>query len=41
MHLDPYGKTILEKLSLNRFDMPSHQDFSNVTKMLEVIENQR
>lgn len=41
MHLDSYGKTILEKLSLNRFDIPSDQDFSNVAKMLEVIENQR
>ncbi len=41
MHLDPYGKTILEKLSLNRFDLPSDQDFSNVAKMLEVIEQRQ
>jgi phosphonate transport system substrate-binding protein len=39
MHLDPYGKEILEKLSLNRFDLPSNQDFTNVAKMLETIEN--
>ena len=39
MHIDPYGKTILEKLSLNRFDLPSNQDFTNVAKMLESIEN--
>ncbi|AFL69684.1 phosphate/phosphite/phosphonate ABC transporter substrate-binding protein [Sulfurospirillum barnesii] len=39
MHLDPYGKSILEKLSLERFDLPSNQDFSNVTKMLETIES--
>lgn len=41
MHHDPYGKTILEKLSLSRFDTPTNQDFSNVAKMLEVIENRR
>lgn len=41
MHLDPYGKAILEKLSLNRFDIPNGQDFSNVAKMLEVIENRQ
>lgn len=41
MHLDSYGKEILEKLSLSRFDLPSDQDFSNVAKMLEVIENRR
>lgn len=40
MHLDAYGKTILEKLSLTRFDIPSGQDFTNVAKMVEVIENQ-
>lgn len=39
MHLDPYGKTILKKLSLDRFDIPTDQDFSNVAKMVEVIEN--
>jgi len=39
MHLDSYGKTILEKLSLDRFDIPSSQDFTNVAKMVEVIEN--
>lgn len=41
MHLDPYGKSILEKLSLSRFDLPSDQDFTNVAKMLEVIESRR
>ena len=41
MHLDPYGKAILDKLSLSRFDVPTNQDFSNVAKMLEVIENRR
>ena len=41
MHRDPYGKAILDKLSLSRFDVPSNQDFSNVAKMLEVIENRR
>lgn len=40
MHLDPYGKSILDKLSLDRFDIPSNQDFSDVAKMFEVIENQ-
>jgi len=40
MHLDTYGKSILEKLSLDRFDIPTHQDFSNVAKMVEFIENQ-
>jgi len=39
MHLDAYGKTILEKLSLDRFDIPTGQDFTNVAKMVEVIEN--
>lgn len=38
MHLDSYGKTILKKLSLDRFDVPSGQDFTNVAKMVEVIE---
>ena len=38
MHLDTYGKTILKKLSLDRFDVPSGQDFTNVAKMVEVIE---
>lgn len=38
MHLDPYGKTILGKLSLERFDVPDNQDFSDVAKMLEEIE---
>lgn len=41
MHLDSYGKSILEKLSLDRFDLPSGQDFSNVAKMLEVIEKRQ
>lgn len=41
MHLDPYGKSILEKLSLDRFDLPSGQDFSNVAKMLEAIEQRQ
>lgn len=41
MHLDPYGKSILDKLSLDRFDLPSGQDFSNVAKMLEVIEKRQ
>jgi len=38
MHLDPYGKTILKKLSLDRFDIPTGQDFTDVAKMVEVIE---
>ena len=38
MHLDAYGKTILKKLSLDRFDIPTGQDFTNVAKMVEVIE---
>lgn len=41
MHLDSYGKSILEKLSLDRFDLPSGQDFSNVAKMLEAIEQRQ
>lgn len=40
MHLDPYGKSILDKLSLDRFDIPTNQNFSDVAKMFEVIENQ-
>jgi len=40
MHLDPYGKSILDKLSLDRFDIPTNQDFSDVAKMFETIENQ-
>lgn len=40
MHLDPYGKSILDKLSLDRFDVPTNQDFSDVAKMFEIIENQ-
>lgn len=40
MHLDPYGKSILDKLSLDRFDIPSGQDFSEVGRMFEVVENQ-
>ncbi len=39
MHLDTYGKTILKKLSLDRFDMPKDQDFTNVSKMVDVIDN--
>ncbi|AHJ14370.1 phosphate/phosphite/phosphonate ABC transporter substrate-binding protein [Sulfurospirillum multivorans] len=41
MHQDAYGQSILEKLSLDRFDLPSGQDFSNVAKMLEVIEQRQ
>ena len=41
MHLDAYGKSILEKLSLDRFDLPSGQDFSNVAQMLETIERRQ
>ena len=41
MHQDVYGQSILEKLSLDRFDLPSGQDFSNVAKMLEVIEQRQ
>lgn len=41
MHLDTYGKSILEKLSLDRFDLPSGQDFSNVAEMLETIERRQ
>ncbi len=41
MHKDPYGQKILEKLSLDRFDIPAGQDFSNVAKMLEVIEQRQ
>lgn len=38
MHKDPYGKSILEKLSLDRFDKPSNQDYTSVSDMLELIE---
>ena len=41
MHQDAYGQSILEKLSLDRFDLPSGQDFSNVAKMLELIEQRQ
>ena len=41
MHKDPYGKSILEKLSLDRFDKPSNQDYSTVSEMLQLIENSR
>lgn len=37
MHLNPYGKSILDGLSLDRFDVPSDQDFSNVAKMIEIL----
>ncbi|MDD3342533.1 MAG: phosphate/phosphite/phosphonate ABC transporter substrate-binding protein [Sulfurospirillaceae bacterium] len=40
MHLDPYGQSILQKLSLDRFDIPTNQDFSDVAKMVEVVEEQ-
>ncbi|MBE0490875.1 MAG: phosphate/phosphite/phosphonate ABC transporter substrate-binding protein [Sulfurospirillum sp.] len=39
MHEDAYGKTILNKLSLDRFDTPSTQDYSNVADMLKTIED--
>lgn len=41
MHQDPYGKSILEKLSLDRFDKPSNQDYTSVSNMLELIENSK
>jgi phosphonate transport system substrate-binding protein len=41
MHKDPYGKSILEKLSLDRFDKPSNQDYSTVSEMLQLIESSR
>lgn len=41
MHLDTYGKSILEKLSLDRFDIPTNQDFSNVSHMIEMVESKR
>jgi phosphonate transport system substrate-binding protein len=40
MHLDTYGQSILQKLSLDRFDIPTNQDLSDVAKMVEVIEEQ-
>ena len=40
MHLDPYGKSILDKLSLDRFDIPTNQSFEDVAKMFEIIESQ-
>ena len=40
MHLDTYGQSILQKLSLDRFDIPTNQDFSDVAKMVEVVEEQ-
>lgn len=39
MHLDTYGKTILDTLALNRFDIPSNQDFSNVAHMFKIVES--
>ena len=39
MHEDTYGKSILQKLSLDRFDKPSNQDYTSVSDMLELIEN--
>jgi phosphonate transport system substrate-binding protein len=41
MHKDPYGKSILEKLSLDRFDIPSNQDYTSVSDMLELIESKQ
>lgn len=38
MHLDSYGQSILSKLSLDRFDIPSNQDFSSVAHMVDVVE---
>jgi phosphonate transport system substrate-binding protein len=38
MHLADEGKEILKKLSLDRFDMPTNQDYDAVYRMIEVIE---
>lgn len=37
MHKDPYGKSILNKLALDRFDAPLNQDYSNVAKMIQAL----
>lgn len=41
MHQDPYGKSILDKLSLDRFAMPSNQDYTAVADMLDFMEKNR
>ena len=38
MHLTDEGKEILNKLSLERFDLPTNQDYDAVYHMIEVIE---
>jgi hypothetical protein len=38
MHLDAEGKEILDKLALDRFDVPSDQNYAPVQRMIEVVE---
>lgn len=39
MHKNEEGQAILEKLSLDRFDLPLNYDYSSIRHMIETVEN--